>query len=45
MRDLIRYLNGYPGSTSLTEIQDSLRSHRMAFDAERARVEGILIQH
>lgn len=45
MRDLVRYMNGYPASTSLTEIQDSVRSHRMAFDAERSRVEGIMIQY
>lgn len=40
MRDLIRYINGAPASTSLTEIQDSLRSHRMCFDAEQSRLEG-----
>lgn len=43
VRDLVRYLNGYPVGSALTEIEESLRSHRMAWAAEQARLEEKVI--
>lgn len=45
MSDLVRYINGYPVSTAVTDISISLRSHQMCFDAERSRLEGVIIKH
>jgi predicted dehydrogenase len=41
--DVARRRAGEAGESSLTSLQESLESHRIAFAAERARVEGVVV--
>lgn len=43
MRDFVSVLNGLSASTSLSDIQTSLRSHQMCFWAEESRKSGQVI--